>query len=80
MSCVPQKGYIFTHDLLPYKNSISTRTFLEYKDLPVLKWPGYSPDTNHIENVWNIIKNEIGNQKLCKMKICGSEYVKRGIV
>ena len=80
MSCVPQKGYIFTHDLLPCKNSKSTRTFLEYKEIPVLKWPGYSPDMNHIENVWNIIKFEIGSQKLCKMKICGREYVKRGIV
>ena len=29
---------------------------------------------------WNIIKKEIGNQMSCKMKRCGSRYVKRGIV
>ena len=51
------------------------------KTLKVLEhWSGYSPDMNYIENVWNMIKNEIGNQMLCKMKICGREFVKRGIV
>ena len=63
------------HDLLPCKNSKSTRTFLEYIEILVLKWPGYSPDMNHIENVWNKIQNEIGNQNLCKMKIYGRENV-----
>ena len=34
---------------------------------------------NPIENVCNIMKKEIGNQMLCKKKICGREYMKRGI-
>ena len=37
---------------------------------------------NPIDNVWNIMKKEIGNQIPCKIKKkrCGSEHVKRGIV
>ena len=67
-------------DLAPCYNSKCTRTFLEYKGIPVLEWPGYLPDMNPIEDVWNIMKKDIGNQSLCKKKICRSEYVKGGIV
>ena len=80
MCCVPTKGIIFRHDLLPFNNSKSTIIFIEYKQGPVLEWPGYSPDMNHIKGVWNIMKKGIGNQKPHKRKICGSVYVKRGIV
>ena len=31
-------------------------------------------------NTWNIMQNETGNQILCKKKIFGSNYVKRGVV
>ena len=64
-------------DLAPCNNSNYTRIFLEYKGIPVLEWPGYSPDMNPIEDVVSIIKKEIGNVKQCKKKIFGSEYVKR---
>ena len=68
------------HDLAPFKNSKITRTFIEYKGKPVLEWPWYSPDMKPIEDVCNIMKKEIGNQKRSKKKICGSKYVKCGIV
>ena len=77
---VPQKRYIFMHDLAQCNNSNITRTFIEYKGLPVLEWSGYSPDMKTIEDVCNTMKEEIGNQKLCKKKMCGSKYVKCGIV
>ena len=60
------------HDLAPCNSSNSTRIFLEYKGIPVLEWPGYLPDMNPIEDVWNIMRKEIGNPKPCKKK-----YVKR---
>ena len=56
-----------------------TLNILEHS-IPVLERPGYLPDMNPIEGVWNILKKDIGNQKLCKKKICGREYVKGGIV
>ena len=33
-----------------------------------------------MEYVWNIMKKEIGNRKPCKKKICGSKFVKCGMV
>ena len=36
---------IFMQHLLPCNNPKSTRTFLEYKGIPVLKWAGYSRQT-----------------------------------
>ena len=34
---LPQKGYIFIHDIAPCNNSKSTRTFQERKGIPVLE-------------------------------------------
>ena len=62
----PKKGYVFMYDLVPSHKAKSTRTYLECKGIPVLKWPGNMPDMNPIENVWIIIKKEIGNQMKCK--------------
>ena len=47
-------------------NSKNTRTFLEWKGIPILEWPGNSSDMNPIKNIWNIMKKEIGNQMLCQ--------------
>ena len=45
------------HDLVPYHNSKRTGPFLECNGIP-----GNSPGRNFIENVWNLMKKEIGNQ------------------
>ena len=76
----PQKGYIFMHDLAQCHSSKSTRTFLCCIEILVWTRPGNLPDMNPIENVWNTMKKEIGSQIECKKNICGSEYVKHGIV
>ena len=53
------------HDLVPCHNFKRTRTFLECNEIPVLKWSGNLPEMNSIENVWNIMKKDIGNQLPC---------------
>ena len=46
------------HGLAPYHTSQRTKTFIECNGIPVLKWPGNSPEMNSIENVWNIMTKE----------------------
>ena len=59
------------YDLAPCHNSKRTRTCLECNEIPVLKWPGNSPEMNAIENVWNIMKKDIGNQlRFLKEEMC----------
>ena len=62
------------HYLLPCNNSKSTTTFLEY--------PGMARVFARYESNRGRLKynEEISNQTQCKKKICGSKYVKRGIV
>ena len=49
-------------DLVTFLKSKRTRSYLECSEIHVLKKPGNLPEINSIENVWNIIKNEIGYQ------------------
>ena len=50
------------HDLAARFNSKRTRKCPECNELPILKWPGNSLEMNSIENDWNIMKKDIGNQ------------------
>ena len=59
---------ISLHMISPHATTLNVleHSFLEYEGMPVLEWPGYSPDMNPIENILNIMEKEIGNQKPCK--------------
>ena len=39
----------------------ATRNFLKGKQIKVIPRPGNSPYLNHIENVWDIMKNKLAN-------------------
>ena len=49
---------IFQHDNAPLHTSRLTKTFLQKRNLKVLKWPAHSPDLNPIENMWGLLARE----------------------
>ena len=50
---------IFQHDNAPLHTSRLTNTFLQERNLKVLKWPARSPDLNPIEKVWGVLAREV---------------------
>ena len=52
-------------DLGPFHESKRTRTFFECNEIHVLKQSMNLPEIKSTENVWNIMKKEIGNQLSC---------------
>ena len=49
---------IFQHDNDPLHTRL-TKTFLQERNLKVLKWPAGSPDLNPIENMWGLVISEV---------------------
>ncbi|GFV34257.1 uncharacterized protein TNCV_991781 [Trichonephila clavipes] len=50
---------IFMQEGAPCHTSRSVEAFLAEQDIPLLDWPGNSPDMNTIENVWELMKREV---------------------
>ena len=62
------------HDGVPCHRSKKVKDFLSDSNIPVLDWPGKSPDLNPIENTRAIVKDKVA------MKNSGSlEELKRAI-
>ena len=53
------ENFTFMHDSAPCHTAKSIKIFLEQKNIPVLSWPGNSPDMNPIENAWELVKKEM---------------------
>lgn len=54
------KKVLFQQDNAPCHTSFKLCKFLSDNNLEVMFWPANSPDLNPIENVWNIMKRNIG--------------------
>jgi len=55
---------VFMQDGAPCHTAKSIKKFLEDQEIPVLSWPGNSPDMNPIENVWECLKRELGKENI----------------
>lgn len=53
------ESYIFMQDGAPCHTARSVKTYLREENIPLLDWPGNSPDMNPIENVWELMKREV---------------------
>lgn len=53
----------FTHDGAPAHSAKIVTKFLKDQKIPILEWPGNSPDLNPIENAWNIMKNKVQERR-----------------
>lgn len=59
-----RQRYTFQQDGAPCHTAKSVISYLEKKKLPVLDWPGNSPDMNPIENVWAVLKNQLSTRNI----------------
>ncbi|GFV71973.1 uncharacterized protein TNCV_2459061 [Trichonephila clavipes] len=51
--------YIFMQDRALCHTARSIKAFLAEQNIPLLDWPGNSPDMNPIEKVWELMKREV---------------------
>ena len=58
------KNFLFQCDNDPKHKS---KLALEFYSKNKLEWPPYSPDLNPIENVWGIVKQQVGKCDLSKI-------------
>ena len=52
----------FLQDGAPCHTSKLTKKWLADNDIPLMDWPGNSPDLNPIENLWNVMKNKVAKK------------------
>ena len=53
----------FLQDSAPCHKAKSVMNFLRDEEIPLIDWPGNSPDLNPIENCWNWMKDQIKDFK-----------------
>ncbi|CAF1066025.1 unnamed protein product [Rotaria sordida] len=55
-------GFLYISDGVKWHRSTKFKKLCDQYNIELCEWPGYSPDFNAIELVWNIIKQKIKNK------------------
>jgi len=67
---------IFMHDSAPCHKARKVTKWLQDSNIPVLDWPGNSPDLNPIENCWNLMKQNLDSCNTSSVPILKEELKK----
>ena len=51
--------FVFMQDGAPCHTAKSVMNFLRERNIPLLSWPGNSPDMNPLENLWELVKKRV---------------------
>ena len=60
--------FYFMQDNAPCHTAKKVKKFVSDHNLPLLPWPGNSPDLNPIENVWHVLKTKLKNSPVLTKK------------
>lgn len=72
----PNDDGILQHDLAPCHRSKKSSGHLQSKGVPVLDWPGNSPDLAPIETLWAIVKNRLRKEDVSSKQKLISNVIK----
>ena len=52
-------GFLYVSDGISWHRSVQFKQWCDQYDIELCEWPGYSPEFNAIELVWNIVKQRV---------------------
>lgn len=52
-------GFLYVSDGISWHRSVQFKQWCDQYDIELCEWPGYSPEFNAIELVWNIVKQKV---------------------